>query len=86
MPVMGYIDINLPGYSVTPLFLLLLIGGVIGIVTFFFLTKVKQFQTVVMLEVENVTRSFDLQSIALMDQKKHQTGRLIVLKDITLQF
>lgn len=34
-------DISLPGYSVSPLFLLLLIGGVVGIVSFIILSKLK---------------------------------------------
>ena len=35
------LHINLASYSVSPLFLLLLIGGLIGIITFFFLIKFK---------------------------------------------
>jgi PAS domain S-box-containing protein len=34
-------------------------------------------------EINGVTRHFDLQSSSLFDYKKQQTGRLIVLKDIT---
>lgn len=34
-------DISLPGYSVSPLFVLLLIGGVVGIVSFIILSKLK---------------------------------------------
>ena len=36
---MENLDINLTGYNITPLFLLLLVGGLIGIITFFFLIK-----------------------------------------------
>jgi len=38
---MGNMNISLPGYNVTPLFLLLLIGGVVGIVSFIFLSRLK---------------------------------------------
>ncbi|HET6560129.1 MAG TPA: histidine kinase N-terminal 7TM domain-containing protein [Prolixibacteraceae bacterium] len=36
---MGNLDINIASYHITPLFILLLIGGVIGIITFFFLLR-----------------------------------------------
>ena len=38
---MGNMNISLPGYNVTPLFLLLLVGGVVGIVSFIFLSRLK---------------------------------------------
>ena len=41
MLVTKNMDISLPGYSVSPLFLLLLIGGVVGIVSFIILSKLK---------------------------------------------
>jgi signal transduction histidine kinase len=34
-------------------------------------------------EFDGEKRYFDLQAVTLIDQKKHQTGRLIVMKDIT---
>ncbi|HLN74429.1 MAG TPA: histidine kinase N-terminal 7TM domain-containing protein [Prolixibacteraceae bacterium] len=39
---MGHLDINLISYHITPLFILLLLGGVIAIITFFFLLKLKK--------------------------------------------
>lgn len=41
MLVMGNLDINIANYHITPLFILLLIGGFIGIITFFFLLRYK---------------------------------------------
>lgn len=38
---MGNLDINIAGYHITPLFILLLVGGFIGILTFFFLLRYK---------------------------------------------
>lgn len=39
---MGHLDINLISYHITPLFILLLLGGVIAIITFFSLLKLKK--------------------------------------------
>lgn len=39
---MGHLDINLVSYHITPLFILLLFGGIISIITFFFLLKLKK--------------------------------------------
>ena len=41
------------------------------------------FQTEISRDVAGITQFFDLQSTVLLDQNKQQTGRLIVLKDIT---
>jgi PAS domain S-box-containing protein len=43
---MNNTDINLDNYLITPLFVLLLIGGVIGIITFFFLLRFRKSQGV----------------------------------------
>lgn len=45
--------------------------------------KLSDFQTVITREIAGKIHSFDLQSTSLFDQNKQQTGRLIVLKDIT---
>ncbi|HCY43557.1 MAG TPA: hypothetical protein DHV48_19845 [Prolixibacteraceae bacterium] len=45
--------------------------------------KNDDFQTEIMREREGVKHYYDLQALALFDQKKHQTGRLIVLRDIS---
>jgi PAS domain S-box-containing protein len=42
-----------------------------------------EFQTQISREINGVTRYFDLQASSLLDQKKQQTGHLVVLKDIT---
>lgn len=39
---MGDIKLNAPSYIYSPLFLLLLIGGIIGIITFFFLLRYRK--------------------------------------------
>jgi PAS domain S-box-containing protein len=39
---MSNLDLNIPNYIVSPLFLLLLIGGLIGITTFFFLLRFRE--------------------------------------------
>lgn len=39
---MNNLDLNIPNYIVSPLFLLLLIGGLIGITTFFFLLRFRE--------------------------------------------
>ncbi|MGE5395615.1 MAG: histidine kinase N-terminal 7TM domain-containing protein [Candidatus Saccharibacteria bacterium] len=39
---MGHLDINLTSYHITPLFILLQLGAVIAIITFFFLLKLKK--------------------------------------------
>lgn len=39
---MGHLDINIASYHITPLFILLLVGGVIAIITFFSLLKHKK--------------------------------------------
>lgn len=42
-----------------------------------------EFETEIEQDFDGEKRYFDLQAVTLIDQKKHQTGRLIVLKDIT---
>lgn len=42
-----------------------------------------EFRTEISHEINGETRYFDLQSSSLFDQKKQQTGRLIIMKDIT---
>jgi PAS domain S-box-containing protein len=39
---MGNLDFNIASFSITPLFVLLLIGGIVGIITFFFLLKFRK--------------------------------------------
>lgn len=39
---MGNLDFNIASYSITPLFILLLIGGIVGIITFLFLIKFRK--------------------------------------------
>ncbi len=39
---MGNLDFNIASFSITPLFVLLLIGGIVGIITFFFLIKFRK--------------------------------------------
>lgn len=39
---MGHLDINFTSYHITPLFILLLLGGIIAIITFFSLLKLKR--------------------------------------------
>lgn len=45
--------------------------------------KNDNFQTEITRERDGVKHYYDLQAMALFDQKKHQTGRLIVMKDIS---
>lgn len=52
------LHINLASYSVSPLFLLLLIGGVLGIITFFFLTRFKHIPGVKFLMIWQIAASF----------------------------
>lgn len=42
-----------------------------------------EFETEIEQEIDGEKRYFDLQAVTLFDQKRHQTGRLIVLKDIS---
>lgn len=41
------------------------------------------YQTEIMREINGVSHHFDIQTTTLFDQNKQQTGRLVVLKDIT---
>lgn len=45
--------------------------------------KFDDFQTQISREINGITHFFDLQATALFDHNKQQTGRLVILKDIT---